>query len=136
MIGLLDTSGWAAGIRVIVRDEPLHPRYRKRATDREKKLGRRYQLIATNTRIGQVAWLDARHRSHVHVEDDVKQATALGLGPMALPALGDQRRLDPGRGDPREPARLLPPPRPPRGSAARGCPETAAVLLCWTYPPG
>jgi hypothetical protein len=28
---------------------------------------------------GQTAWLDARHRSHVHVEDDVKQAKALGL---------------------------------------------------------
>jgi hypothetical protein len=65
---------------VIVRDEPLHPKYRKRATDREKALGRRYQLIATNTRIGQVSWLDARHRSHVHVENDVTQATALGLG--------------------------------------------------------
>jgi hypothetical protein len=79
LTGLLDTSGWTRGIRVIVRDEPLHPRYRKRATDREKKLGRRYQLIATNTRVGQIAWLDARHRSHVHVEDDVKRAKALGL---------------------------------------------------------
>src|SRR5664280_177632 len=28
---------------------------------------------------GQVAWLDARHRSHVHVEDDVKQAKAIGM---------------------------------------------------------
>jgi hypothetical protein len=45
----------------------------------EKKLGRRYQLIATNTQAGQIAWLDARHRSHVHVENDVKQAKALGL---------------------------------------------------------
>ena len=60
-------------------DEPLHPRYRKRATEREKELGRRYQLIATSTPAGQVAWLDARHRSHVHVENDVKQAKALGL---------------------------------------------------------
>jgi hypothetical protein len=76
---LLDTSGWTPGIRVIVRDEPLHPRYRKRATERENKLGRRYQLIATNTKVGQIAWLDARHRSHVHVENDVKQAKALGL---------------------------------------------------------
>ena len=66
-------------LRVIVRDEPLHPRYRKRATEREKQLGRRYQLIATNTGHGQIAWLDARHRSHVHVENDVKQAKDLGL---------------------------------------------------------
>jgi Transposase DDE domain group 1 len=80
--GLLDLQEWTGkipGLRIIVRDEPLHPRYRQRATEREKKLGRRYQLIATNTAAGQVAWLDARHRSHVHVENDVKQAKALGL---------------------------------------------------------
>ena len=80
--GLLDLSSWhnkIPDLRVIVRDEPLHPRYRKRATEREKKLGRRYQLIATNSRVGQIAWLDARHRSHVHIENDVKQAKDLGL---------------------------------------------------------
>ena len=80
--GLLDLQEWTGkipGLRIILRDEPLHPRYRKRATEREKELGRRYQLIATNTPAGQIAWLDARHRSHVHVENDVKQAKALGL---------------------------------------------------------
>jgi len=80
--GLLDLSSWQRkipGLRVIVRDEPLHPRYRKRATERERQLGRRYQLIAINAKVGQIAWLDARHRSHVHVENDVKQAKALGL---------------------------------------------------------
>ena len=82
LTGLLDLEGWQQkipGLRVLVRDEPLHPRYRKRATDREKALGRRYQLIVTNTQVGQIAWLDARHRSHVHVENDVKQAKDLGL---------------------------------------------------------
>ena len=82
LTGLLDLTAWQdkiPGLRVIVRDEPLHPRYRKRATEREKQLGRRYQLIAVNTRIGQIAWLDARHRSHVHVENDVKQAKDFGL---------------------------------------------------------
>ena len=82
LTGLLDLGTWREkipGLRIIVRDEPLHPRYRKRATEREKKLGRRYQLIATNTRHGQIAWLDARHRSHVHVENNVKQAKDLGL---------------------------------------------------------
>jgi Transposase DDE domain group 1 len=80
--GLLDLQEWTGkipGLRIILRDEPLHPRYRQRATERENKLGRRYQLIATNTAAGRVAWLDARHRSHVHVENDVKQAKALGL---------------------------------------------------------
>jgi hypothetical protein len=82
LTGPLDLGSWHAkipGFRVIVRDEPLHPRYRKRATEREKQLGRRYQLIAINTKVGQTAWLDARHRSHVHVENDVKQAKDLGL---------------------------------------------------------
>jgi Transposase DDE domain group 1 len=82
LTGLLDLGSWHRTIpdlRVIVRDEPLHPRYRKRATEREKTLGRRYQLIATSTRTGQIGWLDARHRSHVHVENDVKQAKDLGL---------------------------------------------------------
>jgi DDE family transposase len=82
LTGLLDLEGWQQkipGLRVLVRDEPLHPRYRKRATDREKALGRRFQLIVTNTQVGQIAWLDARHRSHVHVENDVKQAKDLGL---------------------------------------------------------
>ncbi len=79
LTGLLDLTRWPAGTRIIVRDEPLHPRYRKRATDREKRLGRRYQLIAVNATVGQLSWLDARHRSHVHVENDVKQAKALGL---------------------------------------------------------
>lgn len=46
---------------------------------REKTRGRRYQLIAVNAATGQVAWLDARHRSHVHVEADVKQAKAIGM---------------------------------------------------------
>jgi hypothetical protein len=65
LTGLLDLGRWhdtIPDLRIIVRDEPLHPRYRKRATEREKQLGRRYQLIAINTRVGQVAWLDARHR--------------------------------------------------------------------------
>ncbi|MGI9000705.1 MAG: transposase [Pseudonocardia sp.] len=80
LTGLLDLRSWhdtIPGLRILVRDEPLHPRYRKRATDREKRLGRRFQLIATQ--VGQIAWLDARHRSHVHVENDVKQSKDLGL---------------------------------------------------------
>jgi hypothetical protein len=82
LTGLLDLGTWTVkipGLRILVREEPLHPRYRKRATEREKQLGKRYQLIATNTKGGQIAWLDARHRSHAHVENDIKQAKALGL---------------------------------------------------------
>jgi Transposase DDE domain group 1 len=82
LTGLLDLSAWTEkipGLRILVRDEPLHPKYLARATDQEKQLGRRYQLIAINAKTGQLAWLDARHRSHVHVENDVKQGKAIGL---------------------------------------------------------
>jgi hypothetical protein len=82
LTGLLDLSAWTEktpGLRILVRDEPLHPKYLKRASEREKELGRRYQLIAVNAKAGQLAWLDARHRSHVHVENDVKQGKAIGL---------------------------------------------------------
>jgi hypothetical protein len=44
LTGLLDLGAWqekVPGLRIIMRDEPLHPRYRKRATEREKQLGRR-----------------------------------------------------------------------------------------------
>ena len=82
LTGLPDLGAWTEkipGLRILVREEPLHPRYLKRATEREIKPSRRYQLIAANTRQGQLAWLDARHRSHVHVENNVKQAKAPGL---------------------------------------------------------
>jgi hypothetical protein len=82
LTGLLDLEAWSEhipGLRVLVRSEPLHPRYRKRATEREQRLDRRFQLITTDTSAGQHAWLEARHRAHAHVEDDVKQAKDLGL---------------------------------------------------------
>jgi hypothetical protein len=49
------------------------------AAPRPLRAARRYQLIATNTGRGQIAWPGARHRSHVHVENNVKQAKDLGL---------------------------------------------------------
>lgn len=82
LTGPLDLGAWTEkipGLRILAREEPLHPRCLKRASEREVKLGKRCQLIAANTRQGQLAWLDARHRSHVHVENYVKQAKAPGL---------------------------------------------------------
>jgi len=76
--GLLDLDGWhdmISGLRVIVLTSRCTP-LPQRATEREKQLRRRYQLIATNTRHGQIAWLDARHRSHIHVENDVNRPRA------------------------------------------------------------
>jgi hypothetical protein len=78
--GLLGLSQWhekIPGLRILARGS-LHPKYTERTSDRDKARGRRYQLGAVNAAIGQVAWLDARHRSHVHVEAGVKQAKAIG----------------------------------------------------------
>ena len=96
--GLLDLGSWHTKIpdlRIIVRDEPGHPRYRKRATERERQLGRRYQLIANQHEGRQVAWLDARHRSHVHVENGRQTGQGPRPEPVALAALGfcDLRRV-------------------------------------------
>ena len=31
--------------------------------------GWRYQAVATDTAVGQLAWLEARHRAHARVDD-------------------------------------------------------------------
>jgi len=117
LTGLLNLGRWhnkIPGLRVIVRDEPLHPRYRKRATEREKQLGRRYQLIAINAKVWQVAWLDARHRS-MCTSRTTSSRPRTWPEPVALAALVDLRGVDPGRRPGREPAGLFPPPGLPRG---------------------
>ncbi|GAA1989795.1 IS1380-like element ISMsm3 family transposase [Nocardiopsis rhodophaea] len=79
--GLLgDLHDWPKGHRVIVRKEPLHPRYERDATDYEKRTGQRYQAFSTNTARGQSAFLDARHRHHATVEQRIRDSKACGLG--------------------------------------------------------
>lgn len=73
---------WPQDLRVIARRVP-------RAPGEQAQLGQdpnyRYGAFATNTRIGQVQWLDARHRTQAHVEDAVKELKNTGarLLPMA-----------------------------------------------------
>jgi Transposase DDE domain group 1 len=43
-------------------------------------VGRHYQAFATNTRVGQLAFLEARHRAHARVEERIKAAKETGLG--------------------------------------------------------
>jgi hypothetical protein len=42
--------------------------------------GYRYTGLATDTRAGQHAWLDARHRAHARVEDRIRTGRDTGLG--------------------------------------------------------
>jgi hypothetical protein len=69
---------WPAGMRVIVRRERPHPGAQLDAF--EERDGWRYQAIATNTRVGQLAFLEGRHRAHARVEDRIRQAQDAGLG--------------------------------------------------------
>jgi DDE family transposase len=63
---------------VTVRRERPHPGAQLDAI--EERDGYRYTAHATDTRTGQHAWLDARHRAHARVEDRIRCGRATGLG--------------------------------------------------------
>jgi Transposase DDE domain group 1 len=76
MLGDLTGAGWPSGMRVIVRRERPHPGAQLSFTDVD---GWRFQALATDTRVGQLAHLEARHRAHARVEDRIRCAKNMGL---------------------------------------------------------
>jgi hypothetical protein len=76
-------KSWPDDMRVIVRRE--RPHAGAQLSLFEETDGWRYQLLATNTplrspgRLGQIAFLEARHRVHARVEDRIRTAKATGL---------------------------------------------------------
>jgi hypothetical protein len=68
---------WPARMRVLVRRERPHPGAQLDAF--EERDGYRYQAVATNTAVGQLAFLEARHRAHARVEDRIRQIQDAGL---------------------------------------------------------
>lgn len=68
-------DGWPADLRVIARRTPREP-------GEQAELGSdahwRYGAFATNTATGQIQFLDARHRTQAHVEDNIKDTKACG----------------------------------------------------------
>jgi hypothetical protein len=81
LTGLLDDperAGWPDRMRVLVRRERPHPG--ARLTLMEAQDGWRYQCVATDTQVGQLAWLEARHRAHARVEDRIKNLKQTGIG--------------------------------------------------------
>ena len=70
-------AGYPNGTRVIVRRERPHPGAQLDAF--EERDGWRYTAFATDTRFGQLAHLDARHRAHARVEDRIRCAKDTGL---------------------------------------------------------
>jgi len=77
LTGLLSLSGWPNGIRVIVRRERPHPGAQLSLF--EEADGWRYTAFTTNTAIGALQWLEARHRAHARVEDRIRCAKDTGL---------------------------------------------------------
>jgi hypothetical protein len=77
LTGLLHLSGWPAGMRVVVRRERPHPG--AQLTLFEERDGWRYTAFVTNTQVGALQWLEARHRAHARVEDRTRCAKDTGL---------------------------------------------------------
>jgi hypothetical protein len=73
----LTGNGWPPGIRVIVRRERPHPGAQLTFSDVH---GYRFQTFATNTAVGQLAALEARHRAHARVEDRIRCGKDTGFG--------------------------------------------------------
>jgi len=81
LTGLLPTgmcADYPAGMRIIVRRERPHPGAQLHLI--EEADGWRFTCFATDTRTGQHAWLDARHRRHARVEDRIRCGKDTGLG--------------------------------------------------------
>lgn len=87
---LRDLAGWPQGMRLIVRRVKPSRRDAKKLTAFEKRMGWRYQIVATNIPAhhglskvpgsGQVWFIDALYRDHAEVEDRVKTIKRVGLG--------------------------------------------------------
>ena len=89
LTGLLNLSGWPAGMRVIVRRERPHPGAQLRITDVN---GHRITAFATNTPRGQLPDLELRHRRRARCEDRIRIAKDTGLTNLPLHDL-DQNRI-------------------------------------------
>ena len=81
LTGMLDLTGWPKGMRVIVRKERPHPGAQLRFTDID---GHRFTCFATNTRTGQLADLELRHRRRARCEDRIRNAKDTGLRNLPL----------------------------------------------------
>jgi Transposase DDE domain group 1 len=80
LTGLLPTGAlddYPSGMRIIVRREHPHPGAQLDLF--EQGDGWRYTAFATTTSTGQLAHLDARHRTHARVEDRIRCAKDTGL---------------------------------------------------------
>ncbi len=87
--GVLSLTGWPAGMRVIIRRERPHPGAQLRFTDAD---GLRLTAFVTNTKKGQIADLELRHRRRARCEDRIRVAKDTGLQNLPLHGF-DQNRI-------------------------------------------
>ena len=73
----LAAAGWPAGTRVVVHRERPHPGAQLTFIDVD---GWCFQAFATDTPVGQLAHLEARHRAHARVEDRIRCGKDTGFG--------------------------------------------------------
>jgi hypothetical protein len=71
-------ANWPADLRIIARREKPHPGAQLSLF--ETVDGWRYQLLATNTPASTAQFLEARHRPHARVEDNIRCGKQTGLG--------------------------------------------------------
>jgi hypothetical protein len=71
-------ANWPADLRIICRREKPHPGAQLSLF--EEIDGWRYQLLATNTPHKTAQFLEARHRPHARVEDNIRCGKQTGLG--------------------------------------------------------
>ncbi|MFI5758130.1 IS1380 family transposase [Streptomyces sp. NPDC051569] len=76
-----DLSSWPKDMRLIVRKERPHPSAQLRFTDLD---GLRLTCFATNTKGGQLADLELRHRRRARCEDRIRNARDTGLRNLPL----------------------------------------------------
>jgi len=74
--GCASLAAWPEGSRLIIRRERPHPGAQLRFTDIS---GHRFTAFLTDTRGGQLAGLEVRHRSHARAEDRIRAQKATGL---------------------------------------------------------
>jgi len=86
---LLSLTGWPPSMRVIARRERPHPGAQLRFEDVD---GYRITAFATNTRKGQLADLELRHRRRARAEDRIRIAKDTGLTNLPLHGF-DQNRV-------------------------------------------
>ena len=99
-------------MRVIIRRERPHPGAQLSLF--EEADGWRYQAFATNTAVGQLAFLEARHRAHARVEDRIRHAKDSGLGRFPSREFAINQAWLQVVADRRRPDRLAAPARPAR----------------------